>query len=263
MKVVRFIRGSSTQYGVLDGTAVSEIKGDLFNPVVSSAYTGSGHYTFTGRKFPFNEIKLLAPCQPTKIVAVGLNYRSHAHEVRMEIPEEPLLFLKPSTAVIGPDDHIVFPPMSRRIDYEAELGVVIGGETKNVSEDEAKDYILGYTCFNDVTARDLQGKDKQFTRSKSFDTFAPMGPWIETELDPAYLKVESYLEGKLKQSGTTADLLFSVFQLVAFISSVMTLLPGDVIATGTPAGIGAMQPGETIEVLIEGIGTLRNYVSKQ
>jgi 2-keto-4-pentenoate hydratase/2-oxohepta-3-ene-1,7-dioic acid hydratase in catechol pathway len=152
--------------------------------------------------------------------------------------------------------------MSRRIDYEAELAVVIGTEAKDVPEEEAKDSILGYTCFNDVTARDLQRRDKQFTRSKSFDTFAPMGPWIETELDPDHVKVESYLEGKLKQSGSTADLLFSVFHLVAFISRVMSLLPGDVIATGTPAGIGPMQAGETIEVVIEGIGTLRNYVSQ-
>jgi 2-keto-4-pentenoate hydratase/2-oxohepta-3-ene-1,7-dioic acid hydratase in catechol pathway len=262
MKIVRFKKGSSTQYGILEGTTVSEVKGDFFDPLKKISYPESAHSIFTGREFSFEGVKLLAPCQPSKIVAVGLNYRSHAQEVRMELPEEPLLFLKPSTAVIGPDDHIVFPSMSRRIDYEAELGVVIGTEAKDLSEDEAKDYILGYTCFNDVTARDLQGRDKQFTRSKSFDTFAPMGPWIETELDPAHVMVESYLEGKLKQSGTTADLLFSVFQLVAFISRVMTLLPGDVIATGTPAGIGAMQPGETIEVIIEGIGTLRNYVSQ-
>ena len=230
--------------------------------MIFSAPGGNGvPYTFTGRKFPLGEVQLLAPCRPTKIVAVGLNYRSHAQEVRMELTEEPLLFLKPSTAVIGPDEHILFPSMSRRIDYEAELGVVIGTAAKDVLQEEAKDYILGYTCFNDVTARDLQGRDKQFTRSKGFDTFAPMGPCIETELDPSHLKVESYLGGKLKQSGSTADLLFSVFQLVAFISRVMTLLPGDVIATGTPAGIGPMQAGETIEVVIEGIGTLRNYVS--
>ena len=258
MKIVRFKIGKSTPYGVVEGTTVSEVKGDIFSP-------GGKHnpYTFTGRKFSLEEVQLLAPCRPTKIVAVGLNYRSHAQEIGMELPDDPLLFLKPSTAVIGPDDHILFPSMSRRIDYEAELGVVIGAEAKDVPEEKAKDYILGYTCFNDVTARDLQGRDKQFTRSKSFDTFAPMGPWIETELDPAHLKVESYLGGKLKQSGTTADLLFSVFQLVAFISRVMTLLPGDVIATGTPAGIGPMQAGETIEVVIEGIGTLRNYVSPQ
>ena len=256
MKIVRFKKGRSTKYGVLEGRTVSEVKGDIFSPGAKGA-----PYTFTGRKFSLGEVHLLAPCRPTKIVAVGLNYRSHAQEVRMELTEEPLLFLKPSTAVIGPDEHIFFPSMSRRVDYEAELGVVIGTKAKDVPEEEAKDFILGYTCFNDVTARDLQGRDKQFTRSKSFDTFAPMGPCIETELDPSHLKVESYLGGKLKQSGTTADLLFTVFQLVAFISRVMTLLPGDVIATGTPAGIGPMQAGETIEVVIEGIGTLRNYVS--
>jgi 2-keto-4-pentenoate hydratase/2-oxohepta-3-ene-1,7-dioic acid hydratase in catechol pathway len=263
MKIVRFKKGSSTQYGVLEGTAVSEIKGDIFNTTDKGSSRARGHHALTGRTYPLEEIQLLAPCQPTKIVAVGLNYRSHAQEVGMELPEVPLLFLKPSTAVIGPDEHIVFPSMSRRIDYEAELGVVIAAEAKDVSEEEAQGVIFGYTCFNDVTARDLQGRDKQFTRSKIFDTFAPMGPWIETELDPAHLQVESYLGGTLKQSGTTADLLFSVFQLIAFISSVMTLLPGDVIATGTPAGIGPMQAGETIEVVIEGIGTLRNYVSKQ
>lgn len=256
MRIVRFKRRSSTPYGVLEGTTVSEVSGDIFSPGEKS-----DPYTFTGRKFSLGEVKLLAPCRPTKIVAVGLNYRSHAQEVGMQLTDDPLLFLKPSTAVIGPDEHIVFPAMSRRIDYEAELGVVIATEAKGVSEEDAKEYILGYTCFNDVTARDLQGRDKQFTRSKSFDTFAPMGPWIETELDPSHLKVESYLDGTRKQSGTTADLLFSVFQLVAFISRVMTLLPGDVIATGTPAGIGPMQAGETIEVVIEGIGTLRNYVT--
>jgi len=263
MRMVRFMKGSNIQYGIVEGTAVREVKGDIFNPLENSFYRESTHATFTGREFSIEEVKLLAPCQPSKIVAVGLNYRSHAQEVRMELPAEPLLFLKPSTAVIGPEDYIVFPSMSHRIDYEAELGVVMGTAAKDVSEDEAQDYVLGYTCFNDVTARDLQGRDKQFTRSKSFDTFAPMGPWIETELDPAHLKVESYLAGKLKQSGTTADLLFSVFHLVAFISRVMTLLPGDVIATGTPAGIGPMQGGETIDVVIEGIGTLRNYVSAQ
>jgi len=263
MKIVRFKKGSSTQYGVLEGTAVSEVKGDIFNTIDKGSSLAHAHHSLTGRTYSLKEVQLLAPCQPTKIVAVGLNYRSHAQEVGMELPEEPLLFLKPSTAVIGPDEHIVFPAMSRRIDYEAELGVVIAAEAKDVSEEEAQGVIFGYTCFNDVTARDLQGRDKQFTRSKSFDTFAPMGPLIETALDPAHLKVESYLGGTLKQSGTTADLLFSVFQLVAFISRVMTLLPGDVIATGTPAGIGPMQAGETIEVVIEGIGTLRNYVSSE
>ena len=250
MRIVRFREGSDICYGIIEGSLVSELQGDIF-----------AQHEFTEKKYPMEELEILAPCQPTKIVALGLNYRSHAEELKMKLPEEPLLFLKPSTSVIGPNKNIVYPSMSHRIDYEAELGVVIGRETKSISEDKAKEYILGYTCFNDVTARDLQGKDKQFTRSKGFDTFAPMGPWIETELDPCNLKVESYLNGELKQSGTTADLVFSVFHLVSFISKVMTLLPGDIIATGTPAGIGPMKVGDTIEIVVEGIGTLKNEVS--
>lgn len=265
MKIVRFGREGGIYYGTIEESLVNELKGDIFTPSEKKSHrnflAGSSRYELTGRKYPLKELKILAPCQPTKIVALGLNYRSHAEELKMKLPDDPLLFLKPSTAVIGPDENIIYPPMSRRVDYEAELGVVIGRETKGISEDKADEYILGYTCFNDVTARDLQGKDKQFTRSKGFDTFAPMGPWIETELNPADLKVESYLNGQPKQSGNTADLIFSVFQLVSFISNVMTLLPGDVIATGTPAGIGPMRIGDTIEIVVEGIGSLKNKVS--
>jgi len=251
MRIVRFRKGSDTCYGFVEGAVVNELKGDIFS-----------RYEITDMKYPIDELKILAPCQPTKIVSLGLNYRSHAEELKMRLPENPLLFLKPSTAVIGPNENIIYPPMSHQIDYEAELGLVISKETKDVSEDKVEEYILDYTCFNDVTARDLQRKDKQFTRAKGFDTFAPMGPWIETELDPTNLKVESYLNGELKQSGTTADLVFSAFQLISFISKIMTLLPGDVIATGTPAGIGTMQVGDTIEIVVEGIGTLSNQVSQ-
>ena len=265
MKILRFKKGNGSGYGILEGTFVNELEGDIFTPSEKKSQTnfsnGSARYELTGRQYPLDETKILAPCQPTKIVALGLNYRSHAEELKMTLPEDPLLFLKPSTAVIGPNENVIYPAMSRRVDYEAELGVVIGRETKGVSEDEAREYILGYTCFNDVTARDLQSKDKQFTRSKGFDTFAPVGPWIETELNPDNLRVESYLNGEQKQSGTTTDLIFSVFQLVSFISNVMTLLPGDVIATGTPAGIGPMEVGDTIEIVVEGIGTLKNEVS--
>jgi 2-keto-4-pentenoate hydratase/2-oxohepta-3-ene-1,7-dioic acid hydratase in catechol pathway len=283
MRIVRYRRGSDICYGIIEGSLVSELRGYVFTPLEEKPCNlsqgegknnfrrglkphtdflkGFTQYEFTEKKYPMEELEILAPCQPTKIVALGLNYRSHAEELKMKLPEEPLLFLKPSTSVIGPNKNIVYPAMSHQIDYEAELGVVIGRETKSISEDKAKEYILGYTCFNDVTARDLQGKDKQFTRSKGFDTFAPMGPWIETQLDPYNLKVESYLNGELKQSGTTADMVFSVFHLVSFISKVMTLLPGDVIATGTPAGIGPMKVGDTIEIVVEGIGTLKNEVS--
>ena len=262
MKIVRFKAQTDTRYGVVDRDVIHEITGDIPDFLSRALPDNAGNLTRTGRRHPLSAVTLLAPCLPSKIVAVGLNYRSHAEEIQMKLPEEPLLFLKPSTAVIGPGDTIIYPPMSHRIDYEAELGVIIGAVAKNVSEEKAQQYILGYTCFNDVTARDLQGKDKQFTRSKSFDTFAPMGPWIETELDPCNLKVQAYLGGELKQSGTTADLVFSVYQLVSFVSKVMTLLPGDVIATGTPAGIGPMQAGDCVEIVVEGIGTLRNHVTR-
>lgn len=265
MRIVRFRREGGIYYGMIEGSLVNELKGDIFSPSEKRSHPNFlkdfCQYELTGRNYPMVGLKILAPCQPTKIVAIGLNYRSHAEELKMKLPEDPLLFLKPSTAVIGPEEDIVYPAMSRRVDYEAELGVVIGRKAKGISEDKAEEYIFGYTCFNDVTARDLQGKDKQFTRSKGFDTFAPMGPWIETELHPADLKVESYLNGERKQSGSTGDLVFSVFQLVSFISNVMTLLPGDVIATGTPAGIGPMRLGDTIEIVVEGIGSLKNKVS--
>jgi 2-keto-4-pentenoate hydratase/2-oxohepta-3-ene-1,7-dioic acid hydratase in catechol pathway len=191
---------------------------------------------------------------------VGLNYRDHAEEVRLPIPDEPLLFLKPVSSVIGPGDAIVIPPESSRVDYEAELAVVIGKTARRVTSEEAPEYILGYTCLNDVTARDLQAKDKQWTRGKSFDTFCPIGPWVETELDPSNLQIELYLNGEQKQASRTSKLIFDVFHLVEFISCVMTLEPGDVIATGTTSGIGRMKPGDTVEVRIEGIGSLTNPV---
>ncbi len=260
MRMVRFKTETKTGYGIFEGMVIKEIKQDPTG-AAGGLPCDPDQLTVTGNRYLPEAVTLLAPCRPSKIVAVGLNYRSHAEELRMPLPDEPLLFLKPSTAVIGPGDAIIYPPMSRRVDYEGELGVIIGAVAKNVSERQAKKHILGYTCFNDVTARDLQGRDKQFTRSKSFDTFAPMGPWIETELDPDNLTVQSYLGGVLKQSGTTADLVFSVDRLLAFISRVMTLLPGDVIATGTPAGIGPMQAGDTIEIVVEGIGRLHNTVA--
>jgi 2-keto-4-pentenoate hydratase/2-oxohepta-3-ene-1,7-dioic acid hydratase in catechol pathway len=261
MRIVRFKKDSKIGYGIFNRDVIDEISCEAADTLTGGLPCDPHRRTFTGKQYPLEAVTLLAPCRPSKIVAVGLNYRSHAEEIKMPLPDEPLLFLKPSTAVIGPGDAIVYPSMSRRVDYEAELGVIIGAVAKNVSEKEAQQYILGYTCFNDVTARDLQGKDKQFTRSKSFDTFAPMGPWIETELDPGTLRVESYLGGVRKQSGTTADLVFSVYELLAFISKVMTLLPGDVIATGTPSGIGPMRVGDHIEIVVEGIGRLSNVVS--
>jgi len=191
-------------------------------------------------------------------VAIGLNYRDHAEELNLALPEEPLLFLKPASSVIGPGDRIVLPPHSARVDYEAELAIVIGKTAKNVSRGQAGDYIQGYTCLNDVTARDLQTKDGQWTRSKGFDTFCPIGPWIETEIDPSDLKIELLLNGEAKQQSRTSNLIFNSLQLVEFITGVMTLLPGDVIATGTTSGIGPMKDGDKVEVRIEGIGSLIN-----
>ncbi len=209
--------------------------------------------------FSLDDVKLLAPAVPSKVICVGLNYVEHARELKMDLPENPIIFLKPPTAVIGPGADIIMPSSSTQVDYEGELGVVIGNRCKDVPASKAEDYILGYTCFNDVTARDLQGKDVQWTRAKSFDTFAPMGPYIE-KIDPADLNIQTRVNGKIKQDSNTSDLIFSVPELVEFISEIMTLLPGDVIATGTPPGVGSLKSGDVVEVEIERLGTLRNRV---
>ena len=249
MKIIRYEAESKTNWGVIEGEAVREMEGDSF-----------GHFHLTSKTKKMEEVKLLAPCLPSKIVALGLNYRDHAEEVKIPLPKEPLLFLKPSTSVIGPGEAIVYPKMSKRVDYEAELAVVIGKVAKGVSEERVGEYILGYTCLNDVTARDLQPQNGQWTTAKGFDTFAPIGPWIVTDIDPHHLDVASYLNGERRQHSNTKNLIFDPRQLVSFISRVMTLLPGDVIATGTPSGIGPMAVGDKIEVVIEGIGTLSNEV---
>jgi 2-keto-4-pentenoate hydratase/2-oxohepta-3-ene-1,7-dioic acid hydratase in catechol pathway len=250
MRIVRFEMQGRTGYGLLAGEKIEVLWG--------TPYDG-GLANTTGEVVSLPEVTLLAPCEPSKIVAIGLNYRDHAAEFGNPIPDEPLIFMKPNTAVIGPDEDIVYPEMSRRVDYEAELAVVIGKTARLVKEADFRDYVLGYTCINDVTARDLQKKDGQFTRSKSFDTFAPLGPWIETAIaDPDHLTVEAYLNGERRQHGNTSNMVFAVPILVAFISRIMTLLPGDVIATGTPSGIGPMRPGDVVEIRVEGIGTLRN-----
>src|SRR4030067_1438399 len=249
MKIVRYQEGSSTQWGVIEEGMIREMDGDPF-----------GHFHLSSRTIKMEEANLLAPCLPSKIVALGLNYRDHAEEVKMPIPQEPLLFIKPSTSVIGPGEAIIYPKMSKRVDYEAELAVVIGKVAKKVPEEKAGDYIFGYTCLNDVTARDLQPKDGQWTLSKGFDTFSPIGPWIVTDIDPHHLDVSSYLNGERRQHSNTKNLIFGPHQLVSFISRVMTLLPGDVMATGTPSGIGRMAIGDKINVVIEGIGTLSNHV---
>ncbi|MBI2287875.1 MAG: fumarylacetoacetate hydrolase family protein [Chloroflexi bacterium] len=252
MKIVRFAADRKISYGILNGRTIQAIEGKPFR-----------HIKLTEAHYRLSEVRLLSPCTPSKIVAVGLNYRTHAEEVKATLPEVPLLFLKPSTAVIGPEDSIVYPAMSRQVDYEGELGVVIKKPAWQVSKRGALDYVLGYTCFNDITARDLQSRDGQWTRAKGFDTFAAVGPCIETELDPGNVALETYLNGELKQRGNTSDLIYAVPELISFISQVMTLLPGDIIATGTPSGIGPMHPGDRVEVKIQPIGTLRNQVAKK
>jgi 2-keto-4-pentenoate hydratase/2-oxohepta-3-ene-1,7-dioic acid hydratase in catechol pathway len=249
VKFVRFRKNNRIAYGLAEGDTVRVIDGVPFSK-----------YKKTDEKFPLKSVRLLAPCEPSKIVAVGVNYQDHAAEFKKELPKEPLLFLKPSTAVLDPQEPIRLPPRSRRVDYEAELAVVIRKRAANVAPEETPEFILGYTCINDVTARDLQKEDGQWTRAKGFDTFAPLGPWIVTDLSPDNLKIESYLNGERRQSASTAQLIFKVPALVSFISQVMSLLPGDVIATGTPAGVGPMKSGDTIEVVIEGIGRLKNPV---
>jgi 2-keto-4-pentenoate hydratase/2-oxohepta-3-ene-1,7-dioic acid hydratase in catechol pathway len=214
----------------------------------------------TGEEVPLDDVRLLAPVLPSKLVCVGKNYAAHAAEFGMEVPEEPLLFLKPSTAVIGPHDPIRLLPISKRVDYEGELAVVIGRIARGVKTEDAAKYILGYTCANDVTLRDLQKTDDQWARAKGFDGSCPLGPWIETDLDPTDVRVETRLNGDIRQAGQTSDMVFGVATLVEFITSFMTLLPGDVILTGTPEGVGKLAQGDVVEVEVDGLGTLSNPV---
>ena len=250
-KYVRFEARGAAAYGRLEGERVE---------VLSSAPWAGGRPT--GATHGLGEVRLLAPCQPTKIVCLGRNYREHAAELGNEPPREPLLFLKPPSAVIGPEEPIVYPPASRRVDYEGELALVIGKRCGRLKpEENPLDYLFGFTCLNDITARDLQKADGQFTRAKGFDTFCPLGPVIATGLDAGGLVVETYVNGARRQRGATTEMIFPLDAIIRFISSVMTLEPGDVISTGTPAGVGPLQPGDVVEVVIEGIGRLRNPVA--
>ncbi|MEE9390335.1 MAG: fumarylacetoacetate hydrolase family protein [Candidatus Aminicenantaceae bacterium] len=252
MKIFRFKHKDKVYYGVLEEEKLYPLEGLLFRK-----------YKIRKRGIPISEVMLLPPVKPTKIVAVGVNYKDHAREMGRVLPDEPLIFLKPPSAIVGPNDIIIYPKMAKRVDYEGELALIIGKKAHLIRDDDnVGDYILGYTCFNDVTARDLQHKDGQFTRAKSFDTFAAVGPCIATDVDPSSMRLKTFLNGKLKQSGNTKNLIFSIPFLVKFISSIMTLNPGDIITTGTPSGIGPMSAGDRVDVQIEGIGTLSNSVMK-
>jgi 2-keto-4-pentenoate hydratase/2-oxohepta-3-ene-1,7-dioic acid hydratase in catechol pathway len=214
-----------------------------------------------GKSWALSEVKLLPPSTPSKIVCVGRNYLDHAKELGNDVPRQPLIFLKPPSSIIAPDEPIVLPPISQRVDYEGELAVIISRRCRNLPPREnSASYILGYTCLNDVTARDLQKLDVQFTRGKGFDTFCPFGPFLETKLDPAAVSLETFVNGVRKQSGHTSQMIFSVDAIIRFIAQVMTLEPGDVIATGTPAGVGPLAAADVVEVSISGLGTLRNPV---
>jgi 2-keto-4-pentenoate hydratase/2-oxohepta-3-ene-1,7-dioic acid hydratase in catechol pathway len=249
MRIARVSYQGGIAFGVIEDDVVRELDGP---PI--------GALKFTGNTAPLAECRLLAPVLPSKIVAIGRNYAAHAAEHGAQVPTEPLMFLKPSTAVVGPDDAIRKPAGLQRLDHEAELCVVIAGLVRNADEETAARGILGYTCGNDVSARDYQFGDGQWTRGKGFDTFAPLGPWIETELDPVGLRISARVNGQTRQDANTKDLVFTPAFLVSYISRVMTLLPGDVIMTGTPEGVSPMEPGDVCEVEIEGIGTLRNKV---
>ena len=252
MKICRYIVGDDIEYGLLEGEEIVTLKSDPFAGIER-----------TNNRRKAGEVTFLSPTHPSKVVAVGLNYQEHVDETGMQKPDAPLLFIKPSTSVIGPHQPIVYPRAAARVDYEAELAVVIGTKCRRISAEEAGSAILGYTCLNDVTERFMQGMDGQWTRAKSFDTFCPVGPYIVTDIDTSGLAVEAYLNGERVQSASTDMLIFSVEELVSFISGVMTLLPGDVVATGTPSGIGPMNPGDTIEIRIEQIGSLINTVATE
>ncbi len=249
MRVCRVSVDDDLFFGVIENEAVALLTGHPF-----------GDFTPEGRVLRLADVRLVAPVLPSKIIAVGRNYAAHAQEMGGEVPVAPLIFLKPSTSVVGPGEPIALPWQSERVEHEAELAVVIGRLCRDVPEERVPEVVFGYTCANDVTARDLQASDGQWTRAKGFDTFCPLGPWIETDLELDDLSVECTVNGQARQSGSTAQMVRDVAELVSWISSVMTLLPGDVILTGTPAGVGPIIAGDEVSVSIDGIGTLTNPV---
>ncbi len=249
MLFIRYRRGAHERMGILRDGVISEIYGSYL-----------GHYAETGRTLPLEEVTLLAPTKPSKVVVVGLMYRAHIEELGWETPEEPLISLKPSTTVIGPGEAIHLPEGVGRVDYEGEVAIVVGRPMHAVAPEEVADCLLGVTCINDVTARDLQSKDGQWTRAKGFDTFCPLGPGVASGLDMNSLAIRTEVNGEVRQDSNTKDFIRAAEDLVSFISHVMSLLPGDVIATGTPSGVGPLQAGDEVAVTVEGVGTLRNPV---
>jgi 2-keto-4-pentenoate hydratase/2-oxohepta-3-ene-1,7-dioic acid hydratase in catechol pathway len=253
MRFVRYqVKNAPPRFGWVLDEKVGPVEGDPL-----------GEFRRLEATLPLESVRLLPPILPSKIVCIGRNYAAHAREHDADIPEVPLIFLKPPSSIIGPKDTILLPPQSGQVEHEGELVVVIGKRARWVPLEEARSVIFGYTVGNDITARDLQRSDGQWTRGKSFDTFCPYGPWIETDFDPADALVTCHVNGEMRQMASTQDLIFNVNQLIAFISSVMTLEPGDLIFTGTPAGVSPLRPGDTVEVKIEGIGVLSNPVAAE
>ncbi|KQY38298.1 MULTISPECIES: fumarylacetoacetate hydrolase family protein [Nocardia] len=245
-----------------DGVAFVSIEGDGSDAVAKEiAEHPFGSPTFTGRSWPLADIRLLAPILASKVICIGKNYAAHAAEMGGEAPVDPVIFIKPNTSIIGPNASIILPPSSSQVDFEGELAVVIGRPCKDVSAAKASEVILGYTVANDVTARDQQRHDGQWTRAKGYDTFCPLGPWIETALDPSDLEITTEVDGEVRQRSRTSLFLHDIPKIIEWISSVMTLLPGDVILTGTPEGVGPLQAGQNVSVTVEGIGTLTNPVA--
>ena len=251
MKVARFSNGAEPRFGIVDGPELVVLKG---HPLVAG-------YQPTGERIPLKELKLLAPTIPSKIVCIGKNFADHAAEIGEEVTEEPLIFFKPSSAIVGHGDAIVIPPQSKQVELEAELSLVIGKLAKNVSEEKALDYLWGVTIANDVTARDLQFGDGQWARSKGFDTFCPLGPWVETEFVPDGQVIESRINGEVRQNVAISEMVHKIPFIISYVSKNMTLLPGDIILTGSPAGISVIKAGDIIECEVEGIGILSNPVA--
>lgn len=255
MKFVRYQNSSNEiSYGSFEGETIKKIEGDIF-----------GKYVITDTVVKTADVKLLAPCLPSKIMCAGTNYMSHIKECEemnldVSIPKEPLIFSKPSTSIVGPDDDVVYPPDVERVDFEGELGIVIGKVCKGATKENALDYVLGATCLNDVSARSLQWYENQWTRGKGVDTFCPIGPIITDEIDPSNALIKTRLNGTLLQDGNTNDMIFNIPTLIEYISKYITLLPGDIVATGTPAGVAPMKVGDVVEIEIEGIGILKNTI---
>jgi 2-keto-4-pentenoate hydratase/2-oxohepta-3-ene-1,7-dioic acid hydratase in catechol pathway len=251
MRIIRFFYKKKIYWGAIDNNSIRLFKANpLKNPTLSN------------RSLPLNAVRFLPPVEPSKVILVGLNYKDHAKELLMRLPKEPLIFLKPPSALVAHGEPILYPRGVNRLDYEAELAIVIKKEGRNIPQKQVEKYIFGYTCLNDVTARDIQKRDVQWTRSKSFDSFCPVGPWVQTRLQFP-VRVRSYLNDSLRQDSSTDNFIFSIPYLVSFISRSMSLYPGDIISTGTPVGVGPMSPSDTVEVEVEGVGRLRNPVSRR